>query len=368
MTAMTAATIDPQAKQTFAERLLGDLLGAFSLGGVYLGEQLGLYEAMRDGEPVRSTDLAARAGIAERYAREWLEHQAANDYVRLATPSEDPTARRYVLPAEHAAVLTDREDLDFMAWAARGALASFARLPDVARAFRNGGGVSWEEFGDPMRFVQGDQNRSLFLHALGREYLPAVPDVHERLSEGARVAEIGSGLGWAAIGMARAYPNATVHGFDIDAPSVEYASRNAAEYGVGDRVTFYATDASDAAGRLDGRYDLVTAFECIHDMPRPVEVLRAMRSMVAPGGAVIVMDERAEEEFQAPANEVERFLYGFSLMVCLPDGLSHDQSVGTGTVMRPETFRRYALEAGFREVEVLETLEHPFFRFYRLHV
>jgi len=110
----------------------------------------------------------------------------------------------------------------------------------------------------------------------------------------------------------------------------------------------------------------VTAFECIHDMPRPVEVLRSMRALAGPDGAVVVMDERAEDEFQAPSSEVDRYLYGFSLMVCLPDGMSHEGSVGTGTVMRPSTFRRYAQEAGFRDVEAL-ALEHPFFRFYRLH-
>ena len=114
-------------------------------------------------------------------------------------------------------------------------------------------------------------------------------------------------------------------------------------------------DVADA-DTTEGSYDLVTAFECIHDMPRPVEALRAMRTMVAPGGAVIVMDERAEERFTAPASDVDRFLYGFSLLVCLPDGLSHEASVGTGTVMRPATFERYAMEAGFARVEILDAL------------
>jgi len=318
---------------------------------------------MQDGRPVTAPELARQASIAPRYAREWLEHQAANGVLRLEADSEDPDARRFSLPAEHAAVLADRDDLDFLAWLGRGGVAGFSRLPDVAQAFRTGGGVSWEQFGDPMRLTQGDANRPLFLHALARDYLAAIPDVHARLTAGGRVAEIGHGMGWAAIGMARAYPNVTVDGYDIDAPSVAYARENARAYGVEDRVRFTATDAAQAAGE----YDLVTAFECIHDMPRPVEVLRAMRSMVKPDGAVIVMDERAEERFAAPAGDVDRFLYGFSLLVCLPDGLSHEPSVGTGTVMRPATFERYATDAGFRRVEVLEALDHPFFRFYRLH-
>ena len=357
-------TVNIEAKQAFGERLFNDVLGMFNLAGVYLGDKLGLYEAMRGEVALTSVELAERASIDERYAREWLEHQAANGVLTLAEPSDDPQARRFVLPNAHAEVLADRDDLDFMGWVGGGAVAGFSRLPDIAEAFRTGGGVSWEEFGDPMRFMQGEANRPLFLHALAQEYLPAVPDIHARLTEGARVAEVGFGMGWASIGIAREYPNVTVDGYDIDGPSVTYATRNAEEYGVSDRVTFHLADGAEAKGQ----YDLVTAFECIHDMPRPVEVLRAMRSMVAPGGSVIVMDERAEEEFQAPAPEVDRFLYGFSLMVCLPDGLSHSESVGTGTVMRPSTFRQYATEAGFREVEVLDALEHPFFRFYRLHV
>jgi len=357
-------TVSIEAKQAFGERLFNDVLGMFNLAGVYLGETLGLYEAMRGEVVLTSVELAGRTAIDERYAREWLEHQAANGVLTVAEASDDPRARRFVLPNAHAEVLADTDDLDFMAWVGRAGVASFSRLPDVAEAFRTGGGVSWEQFGDPMRITQGDANRSLFLHALAQEYLSSIPDVHARLTEGARVAEVGYGMGWASIGLAREYPNVTVDGFEIDRPSVTYATRNAQEYGVGDRVTFHLSDGSEARGQ----YDLVTAFECIHDMPRPVEVLRAMRSMVAPGGSVIVMDERAEEAFQAPASEVDRFLYGFSLMVCLPDGLSHERSVGTGTVMRPSTFRRYATEAGFREVETLDELEHPFFRFYRLHI
>lgn len=363
---MTMKTIDPGVKQAFAERLFGDVLGMFNLAGVYLGETLGLYEAMRDGRAVNAPELAARASIAPRYAREWLEHQAANGVLALEADSDDPDARRFALPGEHAEVLANPDDLDFLAWLGRGGVATFSRLPDVAEAFRTGGGVSWEQFGDPMRRTQGDANRPLFLHALAQDYLAAIPDVHARLVEGARVAEIGHGMGWAAIGIARAYPNVTIDGYDIDAPSVAAARENARSHGVEDRVRFTAADVADA-DTTEGSYDLVTAFECIHDMPRPVEVLRAMRTMVAPGGAVIVMDERAEERFAAPASEVDRFLYGFSLLVCLPDGLSHEASVGTGTVMRPATFERYAMEAGFARVEILDALEHPFFRFYRLY-
>jgi len=139
------------------------------------------------------------------------------------------------------------------------------------------------------------------------------------------------------------------------------AAEYAAARGVGDRVQFHAQDAAEA----EGNYDLVVAFECIHDMPQPVGVLATMRKLAGADGTVIVMDENVAETFEAPANEVDRLFYGYSLLVCLPDGLSHPPSVGTGTVMRPATLRGYAQEAGFSDIEVLP-IENDFFRFYKL--
>jgi 2-polyprenyl-3-methyl-5-hydroxy-6-metoxy-1,4-benzoquinol methylase len=154
-----------------------------------------------------------------------------------------------------------------------------------------------------------------------------------------------------------------VDGFDVDEASIELARANAAASGLEDRVRFHVRDASDPT--LEGTYDLVTAFECIHDMPRPVEVLRTMRRLAGSDGAVIVMDENVAERFTAPGDEMERFFYGASVLCCLPTGMASQPSAATGTVMRPDTLRRYAIEAGFRAVELLP-LEHPFFRFYRL--
>ena len=183
----------------------------------------------------------------------------------------------------------------------------------------------------------------------------------------ARVADVGCGAGWSSIALARAYPQARVDGFDLDAPSIELARRHAAAAGVADRVAFHARDAADPA--LAGAYDLVLAFETIHDMARPVEALRTMGRLAGAGGAVIVMDERVGEAFTAPGDPTERLFYGSSILFCLPTGLADGTperpSAGTGTVMRPATFRRYALEAGFGGVEILP-IEHDFFRFYRL--
>lgn len=360
----TTVDVDHQGKEALSERIFSDLLGTVSTMSVALGDRLGLYRALQDGASVTPGELAARAGIHERYAREWLEQQAASELLLLDEPSTDSMQRRYRLPPAHAAVLADRDDPYFMAAFTRFVPAVGRQFDALIEAYRSGGGVPWAAFGDDARLAQGDANRPLFLYQLAQEYLPAIPDLHQRLlaEPPARVAEIGSGLGWAAIGIARGYPRVTVDGYDLDEPSVTRAREHAREAGVSDRVRFFAQDGAAASGA----YDVVTAFECLHDMPDPVSVLRAMRSMLAPGGICIVMDERTGEEFQAPADEVERLLYGFSILVCLPDGMSHQPSVATGTVLRPATMRQYAQEAGFADIEVLDELEHPFFRFYRL--
>jgi hypothetical protein len=163
--------------------------------------------------------------------------------------------------------------------------------------------------------------------------------------------------------MARAYPNVHVDGYDLDEASIELARANAAATEVADRVSFHVRDAGDP--ELAGSYQLVTVFEALHDMSQPVEALRALRGLVADDGAVIVMDERVADTFTAPGDEVERLMYTYSVLCCLPVGLADTPSAGTGTVMRADTMRRYASEAGFADVEVLP-IEHEVFRFYRL--
>ncbi len=171
------------------------------------------------------------------------------------------------------------------------------------------------------------------------------------------------GLGWSSIAIARAYPNVRVDGFDLDEASVAAARANAEAAGVADRVRFHVRDAGDPD--LAGQYDFALAVECIHDMPNPVSVLGAMRRLVGEAGSVLVVDEKVADRFTAPGDDVERYMYGFSILHCLPVGMVEQPSAATGTVMRAETFRRYATEAGFRAIAVLP-IEHDFFRFYRL--
>ena len=350
------------AAAALGERLVEAVVGAFEAAAVDLGDRLGWYRALAE-RPATAPELARRTASDPRYAREWLEQQAVAGYLTVDDVTAEPDARRYTLPPGHAAVLADPLDPMHSAPLARAAMAFTRNVGRLAEVYRSGGGLSWAEMGPDAREAQAAANRPFFVGPLVTEVLPSLPDIDAALRAGARVADVGCGFGWSSIGIARGYPAARVDGFDIDDPSVEQARRNAEDAGVGARVTFESTDV----GTLDlaGRYDVVTAFECIHDMPDPVAVLAEMRRLVRPGGIVLVVDERVAEGFTAPGDLVERLMYGYSITCCLPDGLSARPSVGTGTVMRPATLEGYARKAGFTGLDVLP-VEHDFFRFYLL--
>jgi len=345
-------------------RLFESTIGALELLHVYLGDRLGLYQALATGGPLTASGLATSAGINERYAREWLEQEAVAG-ILVVDGGGGAAERRYTLPRGHAEVLLDADSTNFFAPAARGVVAIGGVMPQVLEAFRSGGGVSYEAFGEDMRASISGLNRPGFLKLLGSAWFPAITDVDRRLRSQppARVADVGCGTGWSSIGIATAYPLATVDGFDLDAASIEEARRNAEASGVVDRISFELRDAADP--RLAGRYDLVTAFETIHDMSNPVGALRAMRALAKSDGAVIVVDEKAAEEFTAPGDSLERFLYGWSAVHCLQVGMADSPSAATGTVMRPSRLREYAREAGFAAIEILP-VENDFWRFYRL--
>jgi 2-polyprenyl-3-methyl-5-hydroxy-6-metoxy-1,4-benzoquinol methylase len=354
------APADPAG--VLADRLLQDAIGALELYTVYLGERLGLYRALADGGPATSAELAGRTGTAERYVREWLEHHASSGLLEVDDPAADPLARRYWLPPEHVPVLADPDDVRYQAHKGVDIVRAGRPLPALVDAFRTGDApppLPWEPEG------RAEFNRALYLNLLGSRWLPAIPEVDRRLhgQPPARVADVACGTGWSSIAMARAYPAITVDGFDLDPDVIAAARENAEEAGVADRVRFAVTDAADPAQR--GRYDLVTIFEALHDMSRPVDALRVVRGMLADGGSVMVADELVEDEFVAPAPASDRYTYGWSVVSCLPSAMGDPQTAATGAVMRPATLRRYATEAGFGTVEVLP-IETDYWRFYRL--
>jgi ubiquinone/menaquinone biosynthesis C-methylase UbiE len=360
---VAAETSDAMAA-TLAGRLFEASLGAMDIASVYLGERMGLYRALVDAGRATPAEVASRAAIDERYAREWLEQQAATGIVVVDDPGRSAPERRYSLPPGHAEVLLDLDSLASMTPLARAIVASLQALPQVMTAFRTGDGVPWSAYGPDMIEAQGDFNRPWITARLGQEYLPSVPDVHARLlaDPPARVVDVACGVGWSSVAMAQAYPNARVDGFDPDPASIDIARDLAREAGVADRVRFEVRDAATIGDQ--GPYDLAVVIEAIHDLAQPVQVLAGIRQCLAPTGVLIVADERVAESFHAPGDEVERFMYGFSFLVCLPSGRSDEPSAATGTVMRPDTFRRYVAEAGFRHIEVLEQIEHDTLRFY----
>lgn len=351
--------------EAFSERLLRSAAGAFDLYTIHVGHRLGLYAALADSEPITSAELAERCALHERYVREWLEQQAVAGLLEVDDEEAPAGERRYRLLPAPAEVLADPESLNYLAPLAQIMVAVVRPIDQVLEAFRTGAGVPFSAYGEDARHGQAGMNRAAFLQQLGQQWLPAVPGLDARLQSdrGARVADIGCGVGWSSIGVALAYPGVTVDAFDLDGPSIDEARRNAARCGVADRVTFHCGDAAKPS--LDGPYDLVMALECVHDLSDPVGVLRTMRRLAGSEGTVLVMDERVCDRFCACGNEVEWMMYGFSVLHCLPVGMAESPSAATGTVMRPETLRRYAREAGFRDAEVLP-IENFFFRFYRL--
>jgi 2-polyprenyl-3-methyl-5-hydroxy-6-metoxy-1,4-benzoquinol methylase len=348
-----------------ASRLRAGAIGALDLLCVYLGDRLGLYRVLAERPGSTPSQLAKAAGVHERYAREWLEQQAVSGILEVENPGATDDERRYRLPAGHDEALVDESSLDFIAPLAQAVVSCAGPLEAVLDAFRTGGGVPYSAYGRDASESQGRGTRPLYEQRLTTEWLPAVPALHARLQARppARIADVACGYGHSSLAMARGYPKVRVDGIDLDASSIASARALLAGSGVEDRVTFSHRDARDP--KLAGRYDLVTLFEALHDMSRPVDVLRTLRGMLAAGGCVFIADERTAESFSPDAGDIERLHYGFSVLHCLPVGMVGDDPAGTGTVMRPHTARRYATDAGFAGCETLP-IEDEFWRFYLL--
>jgi SAM-dependent methyltransferase len=232
-------------------------------------------------------------------------------------------------------------------------------------AFRTGAGVPYAAYGTDASESQARGTRALYERLLTSEWLPAIPCLHQRLQDDppARIADVACGHGHSTLAIARGYPKVLVDGIDLDPASIEAARGLLVGSGLDDRVAFHHRDAG--APNLRGRYDLVTLFEALHDMSYPVDVLRTLRGLLADGGRVLIADERTAERFAPDAGDVERMHYGFSVLHCLPVGMVGENAAGTGTVMRPDTVRRYAADAGFTGFDI-QPIEDKFWRFYLL--
>jgi 2-polyprenyl-3-methyl-5-hydroxy-6-metoxy-1,4-benzoquinol methylase len=362
---MTTTTAADARRDELVERLFGSALGALDLLCVYLGDRLGMYRALVDTGPSTSAELASAADVNQRYAGEWLEQQAMAGILETQDPSASDAERRYAVPAGHDEVLLEGGSLNHMAPMAQLLVACALPIHAVLEAFRTGDGVPYADYGADLHEGQARFTQPLFDNLLATDWFPAVPTIHDRLNGDppACVADVACGLGRSSIAMARAYSKVTVDGIDLDQASIERAEESLPGSGVEDRVAFHCRDAADP--ELSGRYDLVTIFEALHDMSHPVDVLRTARGLLSDGGCVLVADERTAERFALDAGDVERLYYGFSVLHCLPVGMVGENAAGTGTVMREDTVRGYAEQAGFASLEVAP-IENDFWRFYLL--
>ena len=367
----------------FAEQLVGMLGSATELLTIELGRRFGLYRTLHERGPIGAADFARAARIAPRYAREWLEQQAAAGIVAVEEAGR-LHERRFMLPEHHVPVLVD-ETHPAHTGPVAGMFAGVAlAFPELVADFRLGRGVAFDEYGAELRRGLGALNRPSFTHEM-RAWVDALPDRAAVLDAGGAVLDAGCGIGWSTIALANAFPNARIVGLDLDEASIDEARVNALDAGVADRVEFVLGNAGDTAavrraalaagaveadgvGETDAAasgFDLVTVFEALHDMGRPVDALAEFRGLLRPGGALLVADERVADEFHPDAEPVERMLYAMSVLHCLPATTAEFDAVANGTVLRVPTVRRWAAEAGFGRVDVLD-IENPFWRFYRI--
>ncbi len=356
-TSTDPAELSMEQAGALAGRLFGGIIATMELFTVHLGWRFGFYDQLCS--PRTTDEVAAATGILPRYVREWCEQQATAGILTVDDPAADPDHRRFVLPAGHAAALLDANHPAYVGAVAvmtGGIAASFG---PVLEAYRKGTGLSFGGYGDEVRLGQGLFNRAGFLGPLTQAWVPAMPGVAELLARPDAVAlDVGCGVGWSTIALARAYPGLTVVGVDSDEASIMDARRNAAESDVAARVRFEVASA-DATPTREAA-DVVFFCEALHDMAHPVAALRSAKDSLRPGGRVVVLDELVLDAFTPDGPEMERLLYASSVLHCLPVGLSEPDSAGTGAMMRPDVLERYATQAGFASVDEVPAAPETF--------
>jgi 2-polyprenyl-3-methyl-5-hydroxy-6-metoxy-1,4-benzoquinol methylase len=331
--------INPDKLNEFLGRGVVDFGAVFHAAAVLIGDKLGLYKKLAELGPMNSTDLAKATGTAERYVREWLGSQSAGGYVTY-----DSAKGQYFLTEEQAFGLADENSPAFLPGAFQVALAAVKAEPKIAEAFRTGAGVGWHEhdvgvFHGTERFF-----RPGYAANLVSSWIPALDGVEPLLKQGAKVADVGCGLGSSTILMAQAYPNSAIVGFDYHAPSIELARQRAADAGVAERVRFEVAKAKEYPGN---DYDFVTFFDCLHDMGDPKGAAAHVRETLKANGTWMIVEPFAGDRLEDNLNPVSRSYYSASTLICTPASLSQEVGAALGAQAGEARLREVVLGGGF---------------------
>lgn len=357
-TAGAEPQIDMDVLMGFVFRAVDEVGATLNAALVVMGDKLGYYRDLAEHGPSTPSQLARRTGTAEPYAREWLNAQAAGSYVTY-----DPQTGCYTLPAEHAVALTVEDSPAFLPGFFQIALGTVHDTEHILKAARNGAGFGWHEHGNDVhagceRFFRPSYNAHLVA-----EWLPALDGVVEKLHGGGTVADVGCGHGASTILMAQEFPEATFVGFDYHEASIATARERAEAAGLGDRVRFEVSAAQSFGG---AGYDLVTMFDCLHDMGDPVGAARQVRDAIADDGTWLVVEPMAGDRVEDNLNPVGRAYYGFSTLLCTPSSLSQDVGLALGTQAGPARIREVVTAGGFGRFQTVA--ETPFNRVIEVRV
>jgi len=345
-----AGAIDDAKFHAFVGKMLGDLGGAMSVPTVRLGLRLGLFDALADA-PATAADLARRAGgLHERYVREWALAQAANGYVDY-----DPASEQFSLSPEQAMVFHHRDSPVYLAGAFELVAAMIEAEPKVEECFRHGKGVRWGDHAGCLFCATGAFFRPGYVNNIVQAWIPALDGVEAKLHAGARVADVGCGVGFSTLLMAEAYPESNFVGYDFHEPSIDEARRHAGEHGLGDRVRFEVATAKDIA---EQGFDLITMYDCLHDMGDPRGCAGHMRRILAPGGSWMIVEPIAGDAPAQNMNPVGRLYYNASTMICVPTSLDQEVGEGLGAQAGEAKLTEVIRQGGFESVR--RAAEGPF--------
>ena len=342
-------SVDEAKLHSFVGKMLGDLGGAFCVPTVRIGLRLGLFEALAQG-PATSSELARKAGLHERYVREWALAQAANGFVDL-----DSGSGRFSLSPEQQMVFVDPDSPVYLAGAFELVAAMIEAEPKVEECFRHGTGVRWGDHAGCLFCATGAFFRPGYVNNIVQHWIPALDGVEARLRSGAKVADVGCGVGFSTLLMAQAYPQSRFTGYDFHEPSVEEARQHASQHGLADRVTFEVSAAKDIA---EHDFDLVTMYDCLHDMGDPRGCAAHMRRILAPGGSWMIVEPIAGDNPEDNMNPVGRLYYNASTMICVPTSLDQEVAEGMGAQAGEARLSRIITEGGFETVR--RAAEGPF--------